>query len=310
MRVLITGGSGMIGRALATNLAGAGHAVVVLTRAPDRVHGLPETVRVAAWDGRTSRGWGDLADGAGAIVNLAGESIAGENIVSILLGRWTAAKKRRIVQSRSDAGGAVVEAVEAATSKPAVVIQMSGVGFYGVANPAELDEGAPSGSDFLARTCSAWEAATEPLERQGVRRVILRTAVVLTREGGVLPMMLLPFRLFLGGPIGGGKQPFPWVHLDDVVGAIRFALENEGARGVFNLAAPATPSNSDFSRMIGSALHRPSWLPLPAVALRVLMGEKSTIVLEGQRPVAVRLLSLGYRFHFSEPAAALEALLR
>jgi len=310
MRVLITGGSGLIGRSLAGDLAGAGHSVTVLTRSPGRLRGLPDFVQAVAWDGRTAAGWADQAEGVDAIVNLAGESIAGENVAATFLGRWTAEKKRRIVQSRANAGRAVADAVDAAASKPAVVIQMSGVGYYGAAAKGELDEGAPAGSDFLAHTCAAWEAATDRVEQLGVRRVVLRTAVVLTRQGGVLPLMLLPFRLFLGGPLGGGQQPFPWVHIDDVIGAIRFAIENRQVRGVANLVAPSTPTNAEFSRLVGTVLHRPSWLPVPAFALRLLLGEKATIVLDGQRPVPKRLLSLGYRFRFHDPKTALEDLLR
>jgi len=310
MRVVITGGTGMIGRALARDLAEAGDSVIVLSRAPRAVAGLPASVRIVGWDGQTAAGWAELADGADAIVNLAGESIAGENVVQILFGRWTTEKKRRLIRSRANAGSAVSEAVHSAERKPGVVIQMSGVGYYGVENPAELDESAPAGSDFLARACAAWESATEPVEAAGVRRAILRTAVVLAREGGVLPMMLLPFRFFFGGPLGRGRQPLAWVHLADVVGAIRFAIQNEEARGVLNLAAPTTPTNAEFGRVIGAVMHRPYWFPVNAFALRLLMGEKATVVLDGQRPISQRLGALGYAFRFADARAALEDLLR
>lgn len=307
MRVVITGGTGLIGSALAAELTQAGHEVIVLTRNPDKAQGLPAGVRAERWDGRTAQGWGHLADGAGAIVNLAGASIAGEGL---LPSRWTPERKRLILQSRLDAGRAVVEAVQAATRKPDVVIQSSGIGIYGFAGDRVLDESAPAGTDWLAQVAVQWEAATAPVDAMGVRRAMIRTAVVFSRAGGVLPLMLLPFRLFVGGPIGGGKQYVPWIHIADEVGAIRFLIENPNASGPFNLVAPEVMTNAEVSRVIGKVLRRPSWLPLPAFAMRLLFGEVATLLLEGQRALPKRLQELGYAFRFPTLEGALRDLTR
>ncbi len=307
MRILITGGTGLIGSALAAELAQAGHEVIVLTRNPDKATGLPAGVRAERWDGRTAQGWGHLADGAGAIVNLAGASIAGEGL---LPSRWTDERKHLILQSRLDAGRAVVEAVQQAAHKPGVVVQASGIGIYGFAGDRLLDETAPAGTDWLAQVAVQWEAATAPVEAMGVRRVVIRTAVVFSRTGGVLPLMLLPFRLFVGGPVGSGKQYVAWIHLADEVGAIRFLIENPAASGPFNLVAPDVMTNAEVSRVIGRVLRRPSWFPLPAFAMRLMFGEVATLLLEGQRAQPKRLLELGYTFRFPTLEAALRDLTR
>lgn len=307
MRILITGGTGLIGSALAAELAQAGHEVIVLSRNPDRAGDLPAGVRAERWDGRTAQGWAHLADGAGAIVNLAGASIAGEGF---LPSRWTPERKRLILQSRLDAGRAVVEAVQQAAHKPAVVIQSSGIGIYGFAGDRVLDESAPAGSDWLAQVAVQWESATAPVEAMGVRRAVIRTAVVFSRKGGVLPLMLLPFRFFVGGPIGGGKQYVPWIHIADEVGAIRFLIEHPDARGPFNLVAPEVMTNAEVSRVIARVLRRPSWLPLPAFIMRLMFGEVATLLLEGQRAVPERLRELGYAFRFPTLEGALRDLTR
>jgi hypothetical protein len=301
MRVLITGGTGIIGSALARDLVAAGHEVVALTRDPARATGLPPGVTAAGWDARTAAGWGHLAAGA-AIVNLAGESIAG--------GRWTAERKRRIHDSRVGAGEAVMAAIRAAAPRPRVLLQASAVGYYGPRGDEPVDESAPPGGDFLARVCIDWEAATAEAEALGVRRAVLRTGVVLARDGGALPKMLLPFRLFAGGPVGGGRQQVSWIHLADEVGAIRFLLERDDARGPFNLTAPEPVSNREFARAAGRVLRRPSFFPGPAAAMRLVLGEMADILLTGQRAVPKRLLELGYRFCFPSLDPALEDLLR
>jgi uncharacterized protein (TIGR01777 family) len=301
MRVIITGGTGLIGRALAANLAFELYEVIVLTRHPERVTRLPQGVQAVGWDGRTAAGWGGLADGADVIVNLAGESIAA--------GRWTEARKRRILESRVNAGRAVVEAVKAATRKPSVVIQASAVGYYGPHGDEEVTEATPSGHDFLAHVCREWEASSAEVEKLGVRRAILRTGLVLSRVGGPLPLMRLPFFFFVGGPLGSGKQWFPWIHIADEIGAIRFAMKKPDAQGVFNLCSPNPLTNADFSRALAKVMHRPSFLPAPAFAVRLLLGEMSTLLLDGQREIPQRLQQLGFSFRFAEAEPALRDLL-
>jgi uncharacterized protein (TIGR01777 family) len=302
MRIVIPGGSGLIGRALCEELAAPGNDVVVLSRRPETVRGLPAGARAERWDGRSTEGWQNLADGADAIVNLAGENIGA--------GRWTATRKMRIRQSRLDACRAVVEACENAARPPGVLVQASAVGYYGPRGAEPVAEEAPPGEGFLADVCRDWEAATVRVEELGVRRALARTGIVLSTQGGALPRMLLPFRLFAGGALGSGRQGFPWIHGVDEARALRFLVETDGARGAFNLTAPDPPDNRTFCRALGRALGRPSWLPVPAFALRLLLGEMSTLLLDGQRAVPRRLVQAGFEFRFVAAEAALRHLLR
>jgi uncharacterized protein len=306
MRVVITGGSGLIGRAVAAPLAAQGHDVVVLSRDPERVSGLPSGARAARWDGRTAAEWEPLLESGAAVLNLAGEGIAA--------GRWNEERKRRIRDSRVDAGRAVVEAVRraaAAGRAPAVVLQASGVGYYGDCGDQEVGEDHPTGggaADFLAEVSVAWEAATAEVEPLGVRRVVLRTGIVLDHAGGALPKMLPPFRWGLGGPLGSGRQWFPWIHIADEVGAILFLLADAEARGPFNLCAPRPVTNRDFAHALGRQLHRPALLPVPAPALRLALGEMADALLRSQRALPRRLLAAGYGFRFPELSGALADL--
>ncbi len=302
MYVLIAGGSGLIGRALAANLSQGRHRVIILSRDPARVTGFPDGVMVTRWDGRSTMGWEALADGTDAIVNLAGESIGS--------GRWTESRKIRIRESRLNAGKAIVEAVRAASHKPRVVVQASGVGYYGQTGDNEVTEASPAGTDYLAKLAIDWEASTEPVEALGIRRVVIRTGVLLSRRGGVLPRMMLPFRLFVGGPLGSGRQWIPWIHISDEVAAIGFLIENEAARGPYNLAAPVPVRNADFARELGKALRRPSSVTTPALALRALFGEMSTVILDGQRAVPDRLLKAKFEFNYADLSSALDDLIR
>jgi uncharacterized protein (TIGR01777 family) len=302
MRTIITGGTGLIGRALATDLAANGHQVVLLSRDPGRATDLPAGVTTERWDARTSAGWGHLADGAHAIVNLAGENIGA--------GRWTAERKRRIRASRVDAGQAVVQAVRAAENKPDVVIQSSAVGIYGPRGDEEITESASAGSDFLSQIAVQWEASTAPVDEMGVRRPIIRTGVVFSKQAMAFQRMVLPFKLFVGGPIGGGRQWLPWVHIADEVGAIRFLMSHPKAAGPFNLTAPETVTNAGFGRTLGQVLGRPSFMPVPGFAMRLAFGEMSTVLLDGQRAVPQRLVDLGFTFRYPKLETALRDLLR
>jgi uncharacterized protein len=307
MRVIITGGTGFIGRQLAEELLTNGYEVVALSRNPDTANGLPDSVRIERWDARTSVGWGSLADGVGVdggvtIVNLAGENLAGEGF---LPSRWTDERKARLRDSRINAGKAVVEAVEQAAVKPRVVIQSSGIGHYGSRDDKVLTEEDPAGNDFLARLTVDWEASTARVTTFGVRHVSIRSAVVLSLEEGALKRLILPFRLFVGGPMGSGKQGFPWIHPADEVGAIRFLIEHEAANGPYNLVAPEALTFAQFGVKLARVLGRPYWLPLPAFALRAALGEVSSTVLEGQLAQPKKLLDMGYKFKFPSADAAL-----
>ena len=307
MRVLITGGTGLIGRALFENLIADGHEAIVLSRSPEQARNLPAGVRVEGWDARSAGGWGHLADGADAIVNLAGSSIAGEGFFP---SRWTDEQRRLIRESRLNSSRAVVEAVAQAQHKPRVVILASGVGYYGYRGDETLTEEAEPGDDWAARfTAEEWEPSTASVEQMGVRRVVARIGVVLSTEDGALPRLLLPFRLFLGGPMGSGKQWISWIHLEDQARALRFLIENEEARGAINITAPNPVTNGQLAKAIGGAMGRPSWIPVPGFAMRLAFGEVADVVLQGQRAVPKRLLDLGFDFRCPNAEAALEDLL-
>ena len=301
MKVIIIGGTGLIGRALAEDLARDGHEVIILSRSSGPAKGFQPGIRLARWDGHTADGWGPLADGADAIVNLAGENLSA--------GRWTAEQKQAILNSRVGAGAAVVEAVLQARKKPRVLIQSSAVGYYGPTGDELLAEDAPSGDGFLAGVCREWEASTQAVETMGVRRVVARTGVVLSPNSGALPRMLLPFKFFAGGPLGSGRQWMSWIHLDDQVRALRFLMETPGAKGAFNLSA--TPlTNRQFAQVAGKVMRRPAFFAVPAAIIRLVFGEMGTVVLDGQRVSARRLTDLGFKFRFPDAEAALADLLR
>lgn len=303
--IIITGGTGLIGSRLAKNLAEGGYEVVVLSRNPAG-HDLLNGVRAVQWDARTAVGWGHLADGAAAIVNLAGASIAGEGFVPA---RWTAQRKQLLRQSRINAGQAVVAAISQAENKPRVLLQASAVGYYGGRGDEILRADAAPGYDFLAALCQEWEAETAVVEQWGVRRVLLRTGVVLSAAGGALPRLMLPFKLFVGGPLGSGRQYMPWIHLDDAVQAMRFLLEHDDAQGAYNLAATRPLTNKEFGRILGKVLKRPAYLPVPAFALRLLLGEVADVVLKGQRAIPAGLQNLGFEFAYPDAEAALQELI-
>lgn len=300
MRYVLVGGSGMLGRRLTDHLLSAGHEVSIISRSPERVQKKPG-IRVVGWDGRTALGWGQEVDGADGVVNLVGESIGAA--------RWTTRRKKAIVASRVFAGQAIVEACIQAKKKPGVIFQISGVGYYGISGEKVFTEKDLPGDDFPATTAVQWEAATQPVEELGIRRVVARTGVVLTREGGVLPLMMLPFRLFIGGPLGSGKQWISWVHIDDMVQGVVFLLENQSYSGIFNLTSPNPLTNADFGKALGRVMRRPYWIPAPGFALRIVLGEMSTLVLDGQRVIPQRLIEAGFEFRYPAIADALSALL-
>ncbi|MFZ0543882.1 MAG: TIGR01777 family oxidoreductase [Candidatus Promineifilaceae bacterium] len=307
MKVVITGGTGDIGRYLIDELKQHGHQLIILSRNPDKYRGsFDQAVELVQWDAKTAAGWVNYLDEADAIINLAGENLAGE---SFLPGRWTEQKKLKIVQSRQQAGEAVVEAVVAATKKPKVVIQSSAVGYYGPRNDdTKLDESASPGSDFLGTTCAAWERTTSAVQKMGVRQVVIRTGLVLMHEGGPLPRLLFQFKVFGGGPFGGGQQWWSWLHIRDEVRAIRFLLESETANGPYNLTAPNAVTNKQFSKILGRVLNRPSFMPIPGFAMKLLLGEVATTVLDGQRVIPKRLLEAGFEFEYNDLGSALENL--
>lgn len=287
MNILMTGGTGLIGKALTASLLADGHSVWALTRRDPAPAPVKPGLVLLHWDGRTPSGWGEIVSDMDAVLNLAGEPLA--------RWPWTKAQKQRFWDSRVNAGQAVTEAIRTASPRPKVLIQASGINHYGLrGGPA--DESTPPGDDFLARLTIAWEDSTREVESLGVRRCIIRQAIVLAPKGGLLPLMALPVRLFAGGRLGSGEQAVPWVHLEDVVGAIRFLMEAEQASGPYNLIAPEAVTNAAFYRLLAARLRRPYWFSTPAFLLRLVLGEMSVLVLEGRASQPRRLLEAGYGF--------------
>ena len=295
MRVIVTGGTGFIGSRLCESLVAKGHEVVLLTRdasrSRDHIH---PKVRIVSW--AEGAAWNSWVDGSGGIVNLAGESIAQ---------RWTAAAKERIATSRIEAAARLCAAIEKAAVKPSVLVNASAIGIYGPRGDEVLTEEAPPGNDFLATTCVAWEEAAKKAELLGVRVVRIRTDIVLGEGGGALAKMLPPFKAFVGGAVGSGKQWMSWIHRDDLVALFAFALESPAANGAINGTAPHPVTMKEFAKTLGRVLRRPSLLPVPAPAVRLLLGEMATVVLDGQRVVSKKAEALDFRFRFTEIEAAL-----
>lgn len=301
MHILITGGTGMIGRRLVDHLIQHGHLVTVISRQPYRPATLPAMLNFAQWDGQTAEGWGKWMEGVDAVVNLAGASLDGA--------RWTPERKQILKDSRVQASQAVIEAIKLAEHKPKVLIQSSAVGYYGPHKDEEITEASSPGDDFLANICQVWEDSTEPVEAMGVRRVVTRSGVVLDMQGGAFPKMVRPFQFFVGGPVGSGRQWLSWIHHEDEVNGIRFLIEHESASGPVNLTAPEPLRNRDFGRAIGRVLHRPALAPAPSLALKLLFGEMASVVLKGQRVLPRKLQEWGYEFKFPTAEAAMQDLL-
>ncbi|MBV6394600.1 MAG: Epimerase family protein [Anaerolineales bacterium] len=300
MNVLIAGGSGLLGRALTRSLLADNHKVWMLTRSPERAV-LPLGAVALGWDGRTANGWGHIVNEMDAVVNLAGLNMASWP--------WTESRKQAFWNSRIWAGQAVADAIRSATQRPRVLIQASGINFYGLRGEA-ADESTPRGDDFLSRLAAAWEFSSRQVEDWGVRRVVIRTAVVLSRENILMKLMEIPVQLFFGGRLGSGEQYLPWIHSADHVAAMRFLLDHERARGPFNLIAPESSTNAEFTRALARVMRRPYWFHVPAWLMRLPLGEMSMMILEGRRSVPRKLIETGYQFKFPALESALADLYR
>ncbi|HUP46063.1 MAG TPA: TIGR01777 family oxidoreductase [Thermoanaerobaculia bacterium] len=294
MRVVVSGGSGFIGQALVRHLIQQGHDTAVLTRHPDKVN----LGRPLLWDAKSQGAWSGDAAAADAVINLAGENI-GE-------GRWVAARRRRLIDSRLDATGALVEAMRTQPSRARVFVSASAVGYYGPRGDEELDETASRGEGFLAEMAARWEEEARAADSVS-RVVILRFGVVIGPGGGALAKMLLPFRLGLGGRISSGRQWFSWISRDDAARVIDWAMTNEGAAGVYNATAPGPVRNRELTSALARALHRPAIFPIPAIVMKVLFGQMAEeTLLSGQRVVPSRLLANGFRFERNAIDSALQ----
>jgi len=295
MTVVMAGGTGLLGTALTRALRADGHRVLVLTRHPRH-----DDDRSWSPDPSASREWMRVVDGTDAVINLAGESIAG--------GRWTPARKKAIRDSRIQATSALVTALSTAARRPPVFLSASAMGLYGNRGDEPLTEDSSAGSDFLADVCRDWERLA--LEAAPASRVVrLRTGLVLDRRGGALPQLALPFRFFAGGPVGSGRQYMSWIHIDDWVAMVQWALATSAVSGAINLTAPTPVTNEEFAHTLGRVLHRPAFMRAPAFALRFVMGEMAdALALGGQRVLPARAQTMGYPFKYDNLLAALRAI--
>jgi uncharacterized protein (TIGR01777 family) len=301
MRVTITGASGLIGSKLVHELTARGDEVTVLSRSPDKTRERLKSVAAVHWDPIAGPAPTEALAGRDAVVHLAGENVAQ---------RWSDDARRRIRESREVGTRNLVTGIEHADAKPATLVSSSAVGYYGPHGDEKLDEDTPAGSDFLAQVCIAWEQEADRAAQFGLRVVNVRTGVVLDKSGGALSKMLPPFKLGAGGPVAGGKQYMPWIHVDDVVGIYLAALDTKSWSGPVNAAAPEPVTNKTFSHALGKALHRPAIAPIPGAAIRLLYGDMAEIVTKGQRVVPRRTLELGYRFQHPDLDEALASALR
>ncbi|MEI2703573.1 MAG: TIGR01777 family oxidoreductase [Baekduia sp.] len=299
MRVVVSGATGLVGRAVVAALAERGDEVTALARDPEAATRKLGTDAVV-WDPVTVPPPADTLSGADAVVHLAGEPVSQ---------RWNSEVKRRILESREAGTRQLVTAIGAldASERPKTLVCASASGYYGPRGDEELTESATPGDDFLAQVCIAWEREAEAATAHDVRRVSLRTGVVLSADGGALAKLLPPFKLGLGGPVAGGRQWMPWIHLDDVVALYLRAIDDEGWSGGINASAPNPVRNADFSKALGRALHRPAIAPVPGPAVRLLFGEMASIITTGQRQIPAYATNADFAFAYPTLEPALSA---
>jgi len=302
LRIFLTGATGLIGRRLVADRLSRGDTLTVVSRDAGRAQTLGAGIDVVEADLTRSGDWQKRVDGCDAVIHLAGAGVGDR--------RWNTAYRKLLVDSRVESTRRIVDAINDADLRPSVLLNASAVGYYGACGDTPLDESAPAGDDFLARLTVQWETQAARAGRGSTRVIMLRIAVVLDPRGAALGKMLPVFRLGLGGPLGSGRQYFPWIHWRDVIGLIGFALDNESVSGPLNVVAPDAVTNRVFTKTLGRVLHRPAVLPVPAIMLRLAIGEMGRYVVASQRVVAERALRAGYTFAFDRLQPALEDLLQ
>lgn len=305
MKIAITGATGFVGSRLVEKLNEKQESILILTRSPERARKMFPTsvfpnLEIVVYTPKESGDWQEKIAGCDAVVNLAGESLAE--------GRWTSDRKREIVESRQIGTQKIVEAIANTHPKPQVLINASAIGYYGTSETETFTENSASGNDFLAEVCKKWEAEADKVKESGVRLVIFRLGIVLG-NGGAIAKMLAPFKLFMGGPIGSGKQWFSWIHREDVVNLILEAIARPEIAGVYNATAPNPVRMKEFCQALGEVLNRPSWLPVPGFAIEAILGDGAIVVLEGQQVLPQAIETLGLTYQYPTVKSALQEIL-
>jgi uncharacterized protein (TIGR01777 family) len=295
MNILIAGGSGFLGTALTKSFLADGHKIFILTRSAEKI----KNVETIIWDAKTLTGWSERINEMDVVIHLTGKSLS--------TFPWTRATKQSFLTSRLNTGLLLVSAIQASVKRPSIFVQSSGINYYGLTGSL-ADESTLPADDFLAQLAVQWEDATKLLDGLGIRRIITRSAVVLDKKDGLLKLMSLPIKLFFGGKLGSGKQAFPWIHIRDWVGAVRFLIQNENAKGAYNLIAPSPTSNAEFNQTLANVLKRPFWFHIPEFLLRNILGEMSVLILDGRFSQPKRLIESGYQFQFPSLKEALSDL--
>jgi len=296
MNILIAGGSGFLGTALTARLTRYNHQVFILTRQT------PKSDNQIQWDAKTTGGWARRLNEMDAVIHTTGYGLEHWP--------WTQRQKQRFINSRVVPGLVLAEAFIKSSRRPGIFLQASGINRYGLRGEGIADESTPPAHDFLGQLTVKWEDATKSIEQIGIRRVIIRTSVVLAKHGGQFPLMALPARLFFGGKFGDGKNSMNWIHIEDYIRAVQFLLENENARGPYNLIAPSFTSGEEFMRAVAKTLQRPFWFHVPKPLLQLVLGEMNVVLTEGRRAQPKRLSELGFRFEHGNLEDALKDLLR
>lgn len=301
-RIVVTGATGLIGKKLVNALIDRGDELLIFSRDAEKAKSIfPKAKEYVKWDYRKPDLWKSKLDNSNSAIHLAG--------INLFSKRWNESFKREVIESREVSTRNLVEAIKSCTNKPEVFISASGIGYYGDCGETILDEKSPKGNDFLTDVCEVWESEAAKVEEAGVRNVRIRTGLVLSTEDGALKQMLPPFKFFIGGPLGNGKQWASWLHIDDIVGIYLHAIENNKLRGAVNAASPNPVRMKEFAKTLGKVLNRPSLFPVPKFLLKLVVGEAAEVVTASQRIDVKKLLNSGYQFKFTELSKALENLL-
>ncbi len=302
-KVIVTGATGLIGSVLVAELKRKNYEVIVFSRDAEKAKKtLPNADQWVNWTFNSNDEWAKSVEGVFGIIHLAGAGVFSK--------RWSDSYKKEIESSRIDGTKSLISAIEESTVKPEIFIGGSAVGYYGACDDKEIFETAPNGTDFLASVCGKWEAESLKAKNSGVRAVVIRTGIILDTRDGALKQLLLPFKLFMGGPVLPGTQYFPWIHILDEVGIIIHALENKSVEGPINASSPNPLTMTDFCKAMGKAISRPSWAPVPGFALKLLLGEVATMLTNGQRMIPKKALETGYKFKFTDCETAIRDLVK